>query len=100
MSRAADGRTSLIAGEHPVLRTPYLTHAAFAKPLDQMVAAQLARAADFGAQRVNDAGADIRHQDDERVGEHQSKEELRLAWLEHTAVHREHRCRDNRDGAH
>jgi hypothetical protein len=45
--------------------------------LHQEIAAQLARAADLFAQAIDDVRADIRHQDDEEIGEGEAEEENR-----------------------
>lgn len=51
-----------------MLRAPYFTHSPFAEPLDQIVAAQFARAAHFRSERVNDTRTHVRHDHDEDRG--------------------------------
>ena len=59
-----------------MLRAPHFAHAALSEPLDETVAAKLARAADLLAERVDDSRADVGHDDDEQVREDDPEEEL------------------------
>ena len=83
------------ARQQPVLGAPHFAHAALPEPLHQPVAAQLARAADLGAERVDDAGADVGHDHDEQVGEHEPEEELQRIRAERRGARR-HRDADRR----
>ena len=58
---------------------PDLAHAALTELFLEPIAAQLARAADLRAQRVDDARTHVGHAHDEQVGEHEPEEELRRA---------------------
>ncbi len=47
-----------------------------AEAIDQVVASELASAADLGAQRVDDACTDVGHDHDEQVGEYEREKKL------------------------
>jgi len=68
--------------EHSVLGAPHFTHSPLAEALNQMVASERSRAADLGAQRVNDACTHVGHDHDEQVGKHEPEKELPRVWLE------------------
>ncbi len=65
-----------------MLRAPHFAHAALAEPFDEAIAAEVARAADFLAQLVDDPRTHVSEQDDEQVGKHDPEEELVAAGTE------------------
>ena len=54
---------------------PHFSHAALTEALHQSVASELARFGDGFAERVDDARADVRHDGDEQVRQHDPEEE-------------------------
>ena len=75
---------SLIGGrarQQPVPGAPHFAHTALPQSFHQVIASQLARATDLGAQRVDHAGADVGHHDHEQIGEHEPEEEFQRAQL-------------------
>ena len=58
-----------------MLRSPHFSHAALPKALDEAVASQLSRFGHSLTQCVDDARADVRHDRDEEIREHDPEEE-------------------------
>ena len=62
--------------QQAVLGAPHFAHAALSEPLDQPVAAELPCARHLGAEAVDHARADVRHDDHQQVGKDEPEEEL------------------------
>ena len=101
-SPASEGRISLMAAGRASMRcrarqtSPIPPSPSFSS---RLVAPQLARALDLGAQVVDHAGADIGHADHEEIGEHEPEEELRRVHPERGGAGGDHEPDDDGDRA-
>ncbi len=80
-----------------MFRAPHFAHPALPEPLDQSIAAELARATHFLAQFVDHARADVAQHDDEQVRKDDVEEKLVAGRTEGGAL-RQHHEADHRSG--